>query len=152
VGKCPGELPQLKADQPFELPGRNVDRFRQSGSIVLGKNRRGARYPGFQAADLVPIARLATIEVPQTHLNPKDTRAETLQRSRNDAFNPANELFITAEGVVTIDQDLHSPSPQSSSPGTPQTACRVAVAGTSPFWLPIHRSLGRRIIGISHAR
>jgi hypothetical protein len=106
--KCLGELSQRLADQALEHPGRNVDGFRQGGSVMLGNDGSGAGHPGFQAADFVPIAWLVAIEVAQTHLNPKDVVAETLQRSLNDAFNPSNQLFVAVDGVVKTDQDLHS--------------------------------------------
>jgi hypothetical protein len=96
------------ADEALQLIRRNVDRFRQRGSVVLSNQRWGARHSGFQAADFVPIAWFFTIEVAQSHLNPKQAITETLQRSRDNALNPSNQLFVAADVVVTIDQDLHS--------------------------------------------
>jgi hypothetical protein len=75
---------------------------------MFGNDRLRTRQAGLQAADFVPISWLFAIEVAQTHLNSKEAIAETLQRSRDDTFDPPYQLIVAAEVVVAIDQDLHS--------------------------------------------
>jgi hypothetical protein len=52
---------------------------------------------------------LYAANVAQVRLNARDAATETLQRSRDDAFDTLEQILVAADGVVAIDQDLHQP-------------------------------------------
>src|SRR4051812_14364048 len=97
--------------QALEPAGRLMNGLGEGGCRVFGAERGGAGKTGFEAADLVPIARFFTIQVAQKDLNPKQVLAEALQRFRDDTLNPLNQLIVAADVVVAIDQNLDHESP-----------------------------------------
>jgi hypothetical protein len=105
--ECLIESLDLAGNEPLELVGRIVNGLRESRFFVLRNDRSGARDPGFEAADFVSITGLCAAKVAQMHLNAKNAITVACQRSLDDTFNASDQLFVAADVVIAIDQDLH---------------------------------------------
>jgi hypothetical protein len=105
--ECLIESPDLADNEALELIGRIVNRLRQSRGFVLRDDGRAARDPGFEAADFVSITGLCAAKVAQMHLNAKNAITVACQRSLDDTFNASDQLFVAADVVIAIDQNLH---------------------------------------------